>query len=153
MCHRSIKSQNSTKNSTSKFASDLEETSALSCSEHCLFCYFNFVKFMLGFFLSWWFFCCKFWLKISRLCKMLILCENQYQYYSISFWPIFAAQVTILCFQGCLGPGQHYRRRSPAARLCDPAGRGAAPPHLHQPRHTHLLPQKRHLGGRQSMQK
>ncbi len=59
----------------------------------------------------------------------------------------------VLSLIGCLGVGQHHRRRTSAAGLRDPAGGGPAPTHLHQPRHTHLLPQERHLGSRQPMQK
>ena len=42
-------------------------------------------------------------------------------------------------FLGCVGSGQHYRRRAGPQGLRDPAWRGPAPPHLHQPRDTNLL--------------
>ena len=61
--------------------------------------------------------------------------------------------ILISVFAGCLGPREHNWRRARTQGLRDPAGGRPAAPHLHQPRHPHLLPQERHLGRRQSMQK
>ena len=46
---------------------------------------------------------------------------------------------------------QHHRRRSDSEGLRDHAGRGPAPPLLHQPRDPHLFPTQRHLGRSQPL--